>query len=124
MTNSVKKLIVSNRRYSEIQVHTSLKHILKHLCFIEQTATEHKRLQLICKVSDLFVLPYMSDVEIQNKTLEFTFSMISSAKYQPVVFPEISYIISHISQFNCIYVSNWLTEFCTHISRFTVVRPL
>ena len=28
MTNSVKKLIVSNRRYSEIQAHTSLKAVL------------------------------------------------------------------------------------------------
>ena len=52
---------------------------------------------------DVFVLSYMSDVETQNKALKFTFSIIykTSAKYQPVVFPEISYIISRISQFKC-----------------------
>ena len=75
---------------------------------------------------DVFVLSYMSDVEIQNKALEITFSIIykTSAKYQPVVFPEISCIISRILHFKCKQVSHWLTEFYTHISRFTVVRPL
>ena len=50
---------------------------------------------------DVTVLSYMSDVEILYKALEFTFSMIyrTTAKFQPVVFPEIIYIISEISQF-------------------------
>ena len=41
----------------------------------------------------------MSDVEILYKALEFTFSIIYKAtvRYQPVVFPEIIYIISEIS---------------------------
>ena len=45
----------------------------------------------------------MSDVEILYKALEFTFSMAykTTAKYQPIVFPEIIYIISEMLQFKC-----------------------
>ena len=52
---------------------------------------------------DVFVLSYMSDVEILYEALEFTFSMVykTIAKYQSAVFPKIIYIISEISNFKC-----------------------
>ena len=50
----------------------------------------------------------MSDVEILYRALEFTFSMIykTTVKYQTVVFSEIIYIISEISQSKCKYLSH------------------
>ena len=50
---------------------------------------------------DVSVLSYMSDIEILYKALEFTFSIIykTTAKFHPVVFPDIIYIISEIWQF-------------------------
>ena len=52
----------------------------------------------------------MSDVKLLYKRLEFTFSMIykTTAKYKPVVFTEIIYIISEISPFKCKYLSHWV----------------
>ena len=49
----------------------------------------------------------MSDVEILYKALEFTCSMTykTTTKYQPIVFPEITYIISEMSQFKCKWLS-------------------
>ena len=55
---------------------------------------------------------YKSDVEILYKALEFTFSIIYKAtvRYQPVVFPEIIYIISEISYFKCKKLSHWFNR--------------
>ena len=52
---------------------------------------------------DVFVLSYMSDEEIQNKALELSFAVIykTAANYQLEFFPEISHIISQISQLKC-----------------------
>ena len=67
----------------------------------------------------------MSDVEILYKALEFAFSMTykTTAKYQPIVFPESIYSILKCRSLNINSSAVDLTEFCIHISRFTMVRP-
>ena len=57
MTNSVKKLIVSNRRYTEIQAHTSLRTYLR--C---------NRCDVLCGTSEcLLILQRGTDCEKENK---------------------------------------------------------
>ena len=70
----------------------------------------------------------MSDVEILYKALEFTFSMTykTTAKYQLIVFPESIYSIFVFLKCRSLNLNSSVvdsTEFCIHISRFTVVRP-
>ena len=67
----------------------------------------------------------MSDVEILYKALEFTFSMTykTTAKYQPIVFPESITVFLKCRSLNVNSSVVDLTEFCIHVSRFTVVRP-
>ena len=53
----------------------------------------------------MYVLSHISDVDVEilYKALKVTFSMTykTTAKYQPLVFPEIIHIISEMSQFKC-----------------------
>ena len=61
---------------------------------------------------DVFVLPYMSGVEIVFKALVFTFSVIykTTANYQSVVFPNIIFVVSEISQVKCKQLSHWFNR--------------
>ena len=68
----------------------------------------------------------MSDVKFCIKHLNFNIPIIyqTTAKYQIVVFPRRLFTL--FLKFRSLNVTGSaivLTEFCIHISRFTVVRP-
>ena len=72
------------------------------------------------------MLSYMGDVEILYKAIQFTFSMIYriTAKFQPVVSLRSFTLFLKFRSLNVNSSGIGLTKFCSHISRFTVVRPL
>ena len=71
-------------------------------------------------------MSHMSDVEILYKALEFTCSMTykTTTKYQPIVSLRSFTLFLKCRSLNVNSSVVDLTEFCIHISRFTVVRLL